>query len=166
MLSFWVSECNNRIWALNKLCQFHSDVLQSLKFLETGFSSEYFTEMLLSYIFGPRVVKYNVLGNETTCNYRLPIFWNWPLSLASMPMEHISSVKLRAVSGQTTPALKGWPVCHKQVSSYLQTGWSGQPVLTNLSSVKVYADSPWIDSCNPWFQQIVNKCSVLLMSWQ
>ena len=30
----------------------------------TGFSSEYFTEMLLSYIFGPGVVKYDILGNN------------------------------------------------------------------------------------------------------
>ena len=28
------------------------------------FSSEYFTEMLLSYIFGPSVVKYDVLSNN------------------------------------------------------------------------------------------------------
>ena len=28
------------------------------------FSSEYFTEMLLSYIFGPSVVKYGILSNN------------------------------------------------------------------------------------------------------
>ena len=31
---------------------------------ETEFSSEYFTEMLLSYIFGPRMVKYDILSNN------------------------------------------------------------------------------------------------------
>ena len=31
---------------------------------ETKFSSEYFTEMLLSYIFGPSVVKYDILSNN------------------------------------------------------------------------------------------------------
>ena len=32
--------------------------------LKTEFSSEYFTELLLSYIFGPSVVKYDVLSNN------------------------------------------------------------------------------------------------------
>ena len=31
---------------------------------ETEFSLEYFTEMLLSYIFGPSVVKYGILSNN------------------------------------------------------------------------------------------------------
>ena len=31
---------------------------------KTEFSSEHFTEMLLSYIFGPSVVKYGILGNN------------------------------------------------------------------------------------------------------
>ena len=31
---------------------------------ETEFSSEYFTEMLLSYIVGPRMVKYDILSNN------------------------------------------------------------------------------------------------------
>ena len=33
-------------------------------FPEAEFSSEYFTEMLLSYIFGPSVVKYDILSND------------------------------------------------------------------------------------------------------
>ena len=32
---------------------------------ETEFSSEYFTEMFLSYIFGPSVVKYGILSNNS-----------------------------------------------------------------------------------------------------
>ena len=31
---------------------------------ETEFSSDYFTEMLLIYIFGPSVVKYDILSNN------------------------------------------------------------------------------------------------------
>ena len=64
--SDWESECNNRIRAFNELCRFRSDVPPTI--FETSpqkeFSSEYFTEMLLRYIFGPSVVKYDVLSNN------------------------------------------------------------------------------------------------------
>ena len=62
-LSEWVSECNNRIQALNELCQFQSDGPQSLKlprrwsFLQIII----FTKMLLCYTFVPSVVKYDIL---------------------------------------------------------------------------------------------------------
>ena len=65
MLSFWVSECNNRIEAHNELNQFRSDIPRSLRRpRRPKFSSEYFTEMLLSYIFGPSAVKYGILSNN------------------------------------------------------------------------------------------------------
>ena len=61
-----MSECNNRIRALNELCRFRSDVPPTIfeTSPETEFSSEYFTEMLLRYIFGPSVVKYDILSNN------------------------------------------------------------------------------------------------------
>ena len=34
---------------------------------EPEFSSEYLTSMLLGYIFGPCVVKYGILSNNSTC---------------------------------------------------------------------------------------------------
>ena len=61
-----MSEYNHRIRVLNELCRFRSDISRSLiqTFPETEFSSEYFTEILLSYICGPSVVKYDILSNN------------------------------------------------------------------------------------------------------
>ena len=64
--SLWVSKGNNRTWALNEPYWFWYDVPRSLKLpLETEFSSEYFTEMLLSYIFRLSVV---ILSNNRCIN--------------------------------------------------------------------------------------------------
>ena len=61
-----LSKGNNRIWAPNKPYWFWYDVPQSLKLpLETEFPSEYFTEMLLSYIFRLIVV---ILSNNRCIN--------------------------------------------------------------------------------------------------
>ena len=58
-------ECNNRILADNDLCQLRPDIPRPKRAsLETMFSSEYFKEILLSYIFGPSVVKYDILSNN------------------------------------------------------------------------------------------------------
>ena len=42
-------------------------------FQETEFSSEYFREMLLSYIFEPSVVKYGILSNNRRSNQHVVI---------------------------------------------------------------------------------------------
>ena len=57
-VSEWVSECDNRIRAHHELYRLRSD------FPQDRFSSEYFTEMLLSYIFRPSVVKYGILSSD------------------------------------------------------------------------------------------------------
>ena len=63
--SEWVSQCNNKIQALNELCRFWSDGPIFETSLETEFSSEYYyTEMLLSFIFGPSEVKYDIVSNN------------------------------------------------------------------------------------------------------
>ena len=60
-----MSECNKRIRALNELCRFRSVVSPIFQTSpQTELSSEYFTEMLLSYVFGPRMVKYDILSNN------------------------------------------------------------------------------------------------------
>jgi len=70
-LSFWVSEwlteCNDRIRAYNELCWsvlsiWYSPILETSP--DKEFSSEYFTEILRSDIFGPSVVKYDILSNN------------------------------------------------------------------------------------------------------
>lgn len=43
---------------------FHPTLPNLRASLERGFSSEYFTELLPSYIFGPRVVKCGILSNN------------------------------------------------------------------------------------------------------
>ena len=48
-----MSECNNRIRAQDEIRDFPGE-----------FSSEHFTEMLLSYLFGPSVIKYGILSNN------------------------------------------------------------------------------------------------------
>ena len=59
-----MSECNDRIRAYNELCRSVLSIWYS-PILETSpFSSEYFTEILRSYIFGPGVVKYGILSNN------------------------------------------------------------------------------------------------------
>ena len=47
-------------------------------FLETEFSSEYFTEILLSYIFEPSVVKYGILSNNRRSNHVVIDFLFFP----------------------------------------------------------------------------------------
>ena len=63
-LSFWVSEWNNGIRARNELYRFRSDIPLILDTSPESFSSEYFTEMLLSYISRPTEVKYGILSNN------------------------------------------------------------------------------------------------------
>ena len=70
--SEWVSECNNRIRSPNELCRFPSDVPRSLK-LPRRRSFLLSTEMLLSYIFGPSVVKYDILSNNRGSKLRAVI---------------------------------------------------------------------------------------------
>ena len=68
-VSEWVSECNNRIRAQRAL----SISIRCFPIFETSpetdFSSEYVTEMLHSYIFGPSVVKYDILINNRRVSF-------------------------------------------------------------------------------------------------
>ena len=63
MLSL-VSECNNRICAHNELYRFWSYSPSLWRPRRPRFSSEYFTEMLLSEISRPSMVKYCILKNS------------------------------------------------------------------------------------------------------
>ena len=60
-----MSEGNNRIRAHNELYRFRSDIPRSKRLTQRrNFFSEYFTEMLLSYMYGPCMVKYGILSNS------------------------------------------------------------------------------------------------------
>lgn len=70
MLSFWVSECVSVMTE----CEPSTNSANLIRcclifetFLEMEFSSEYVSEMLLSFIFRPSVVKYDILRNKR-CN--------------------------------------------------------------------------------------------------
>ena len=67
--------------------------------------------------YGNDKIHYDIVGKHTTkwtlssyCSLGQVPFLASQISYSSLQMEHVSSAKLRGVSGQTGGALEGWPV--------------------------------------------------------
>ena len=107
-------------------------------FPETEFSSEYFTEMLLSYIFGLSVVKYGILSNNRRSKQQAVIdclfFWLRLFSSLSKAKHFFidCTAFILQIGGKGDPGPKGEKVCFHDQYIILFSGTSAKMLKRDL----------------------------------